>query len=128
AERAMRFIEENLYDNNRLMARFRDGETRYNGYVDDYANLLWAYIELYSTTFDVAYLQKGKELADDMLTLFWDETEGGFFLSGSDSEAMIYREKEMYDGALPSGNGVAAGMLTRIRFSTGETVYLDKVE
>src|SRR5699024_5770160 len=55
-------------------------------------------------------------------------TEGGFFLSGSDSEAMISREKEMYDGALPSGNGVAAVMLTRIGYLTGETVYLDKVE
>lgn len=125
---AMRFIEDNLYQDGRLMARFRDGEAKFKGYLDDYANLLWACSELYAATFETNYLQKGKLLADDMVTLFWDESDGGFFLNGHDSEAMISREKEIYDGALPSGNSVAGVMLARMGYLTGETSYLDKVE
>lgn len=128
AKGAIHFIEQNLYHHGRLMARYRDGEAKYKGYLDDYASLLWAYIELYNATFTPAYLEKGKALADDMLQLFWDKTDGGFFLSGNDGETMISREKEIYDGALPSGNGIAAVMLTQIGYLTGETSYLDKVE
>lgn len=128
AEQALRFIEGYVYRNGRLLTRFRDGEAKYNGYLDDYANLLWAYIELYDATFEAGYLQKGKTLAGDMLELFWDKAEGGLYLNGSDSEVMISREKEIYDGALPSGNGVASVMLTRLGYLTGDTLYLDKVD
>jgi len=128
AEKAMRFIEGNLFRESRLMARYREGETKYNGYIDDYANLLWAYIELYETTFQTDYLKKGKKILDDMIALFWDEEDGGFYFSGEDSETLISREKEVYDGALPSGNSVAAVMLTRMGYLTGEIKYLDKAE
>ncbi|HLR67639.1 thioredoxin domain-containing protein [Virgibacillus alimentarius] len=128
AKEAMQFIEENLYHGKRLMARYRDGETKYNAYIDDYAFLLWAYVELYNTSFSIDYLRKGKELADQMIGLFWDETDGGFYFSGDDSEVLISREKEIYDGALPSGNSVAAVMLMRLGYLTGELKYLDKVE
>lgn len=126
AEKAMQFIETNLFRADRLMARYREGETKYNGYIDDYAYLLWAYVELYQNNFQLDYLQKGKGLLDQMIRLFWDEQNGGFFFSGSDSETLISREKEIYDGALPSGNGVAAVMLTNMAYLTGETAYLDK--
>src|SRR5699024_9414399 len=107
AEKALQFIEQNLLKNDRLMARFRDGETKYKGYLDDYAFLIWAYIELYQATFSLSYLQKAKVLVDDMLDLFWDEQHGGFYLSGKDGEQLIAQDKEIYDGALPSGNSVA---------------------
>lgn len=128
AEKAIRFIEENLFQDSRLMARYRDGEAKYNGYIDDYANLLWAYIALYQTTQSLGYLKKGERMLKAMITLFWDEKDGGFYFSGNDSEALIAREKEIYDGALPSGNSVAAMMLTWMGNLTGETKYLDKVE
>ncbi|HLQ70523.1 MAG TPA: thioredoxin domain-containing protein [Bacillota bacterium] len=128
AEQAIQFIECNLFSDGRLMTRFREGEAKYKGYVDDYANMLWAYVELYHATYNNTFLKKGKSLADDMLTLFWDEAEGGFYLNGNDSEAMIAREKEIYDGAIPSGNGIASVMLTQLGYLTGETSYLDKVE
>lgn len=128
AEKAMQFIEANLFQEGRLMARYREGETKYNGYIDDYAYLLWAYLELYQNTSQLDYLQNGKILLDQMSTLFWDEQNGGFFFNGKDSETLISREKEIYDGALPSGNGVAAVMLTNMAYLTGETTYLDKAE
>src|SRR5699024_3622428 len=96
--------------------------------LDDYAFLIWAYAELYQATFSLRYLQKAKDLIKDMLDLFWDEHHGGFYLSGKDAEQLIAEDKEIYDGALPSGNSVAGFMLTRMGYLTGETVYLDKVE
>ena len=128
AEKTIQFIEENLFQNGRLMARFRDGETKYKGYLDDYAFLIWAYAELYQATFSLSYLQKAKDLIEEMLDLFWDEQHGGLYLSGKDAEQLIAEDKEIYDGALPSGNSVAGFMLTRMGYLTGETVYLDKVE
>src|SRR5690625_2346024 len=86
AIQASQFIEENLFVDDRLMARYRDGETKFNAYLDDYVYLIWAYIELYESTYDLNYLQKAKLLMDDMIKLFWDETNGGFYYTGSDSE------------------------------------------
>ena len=83
---------------------------------------------MYGTTSSLNYLQKGKKLLDDMLDLFWDEQYGGFFQTGIDAEQLLSREKEIYDDALPSGNGLAAVMLVKMAFLTGETSYLDKVE
>ncbi len=128
AEKALGFIEANLFQNGRLMARWREEETKYKAYLDDYAYLLWAYTELYENTFHPAYLKKGKILLEQLISLFWDEQDGGFFFTGKDSETLITKEKEIYDGALPSGNGVAAVMLTKMAYLTGETAYLDKTE
>ncbi|RLL46730.1 thioredoxin domain-containing protein [Oceanobacillus piezotolerans] len=128
AETALQFIEEKLVVDDRLMARYRDGETKYKAYLDDYAFLLWGYLELYDATFALTYLEKSRKLADQMLELFWDEENGGFFFSGIDSETLIAKDKEIYDGALPSGNSVAGVMLTRLGQLTGETSYLENVE
>lgn len=128
AEEAIAFIEEKLYKEGRLMARYRDGETKYKAYIDDYAFLLWGNIELYNATFSTDYLQKAKKLAEAMIDLFWDGKDGGFYFSGKDSEKLIARDKEIYDGAIPSGNSVAAVMLTRLGFLTGENTYLDKTD
>lgn len=128
AESTITFMEEKMIHNKRIMARYRDGEVKFNGYLDDYAYLLWAYIELYNATLSLTYLKKARNLADDMFELFWDDDEGGFFFSGYDSEELLSREKEIFGGALPSGNGVAAVCLAQLGFLTGETRYLDRLE
>jgi uncharacterized protein len=127
-KRAVAFIEEKLMVDDRLMARYRDGETKYKAYIDDYAYLSWAYLELYDATYSLEYLEKASALVDNMLALFWDEENGGFFFSGNDSEELIAVDKDIYDGALPSGNSVAAVMLARIGYLSGENRYLDKVD
>src|SRR5699024_6678088 len=86
AEKTIQFIEENLFQNGRLMERFRDEETKYKGYLDDYAFLIWAYAELYQATFFLIYLAKAMFVCKVMLDLFWDEHHGGFYLSGKDGE------------------------------------------
>jgi len=128
AIQASQFIEENLFVDDRLMARYRDGETKFNAYLDDYVYLIWAYIELYESTYDLNYLQKAKLLMDDMIKLFWDETNGGFYYTGSDSEKLIMRDKEIFDSDSPSGNSIAAFVLIKLSSLTGEMTYLEKCE
>jgi len=126
AEKAIAFIETNLVQNGRLQARYRDGEAKYPAYLDDYAFLLWSYIELYEATFSTGYLVKAKKLANQLVELFWDENNGGFYFTGKDSEALLSQDKEIFDGALPSGNGVVAVMFTRLAYLSGDDSYLDK--
>lgn len=122
AEAAYGFIQRNLVrGDGRLLARYRDGETAFPAYLDDYAFLVWGLIELYQATFKTGYLKRALELNRDMLDLFWDEREGGLFLYGEDSEQLIMRPKEVYDGALPSGNSVALYNMLRLSRMTGDT-------
>jgi uncharacterized protein YyaL (SSP411 family) len=109
AEQAVKFIKTNLRrDDGRLLARYRDGEAAFPAYVDDYAFLIWGLIELYEASFDLEYFQFAIELNNQMIDLFWDQENGGLYFYGSDSEQLFTRNKEIYDGAVPSGNSVAA--------------------
>ncbi|AFS77885.1 thioredoxin domain-containing protein [Gottschalkia acidurici 9a] len=115
AERSANFILENLIDREgRLLARYRDGETKYKAYLEDYAYLVHGLIELYQSTFKMEYLEKAIKLNQDMLDLFWDDNEGGLFIYGKDSEQLVLQHKEIYDGAQPSGNSVASLNLIRL--------------
>lgn len=120
AEEAVQFIYNNLIDENgRLLARFREGEAAYEAYSEDYAFLIWGLIELYEASFEPEYLKKALKLNGDMYKYFWDKDEGGFFLYGEDSEELIWRPKEIYDGAMPSANSVAALNMLRLGKLTG---------
>jgi uncharacterized protein YyaL (SSP411 family) len=115
AEKAMDFILSNMINSEgRLMARYREGEIAHLGYLEDYAFLVHALIELYEATFNVKYLTKALELNENMLKLFKDEEQGGLFLYGIDGEQLIVRPKDIYDGAIPSGNSVATLNMLRL--------------
>jgi uncharacterized protein YyaL (SSP411 family) len=121
AARTVRFIQQRLQrEDGRLLARYRDGEAAFLGYLDDYAFLIWGLIELYEATFDPDYIIYALELQEQQNKLFWDEEEGGFYFYGSDGEALLFRPKELYDGAMPSGNSVAALNLLRLARLTGK--------
>ena len=108
--------------NGRLYRRYRQGEVANPGYADDYAFLIWGLLELYETVFDVNYLAEAVRLQEDMSRIFGD-TDGGFFYTGADGEKMIAKEKEIYDGALPSSNSVAAMNLLRLGKMTGNLEF-----
>ncbi|NOU99100.1 thioredoxin domain-containing protein [Paenibacillus planticolens] len=115
AARAADFLLRELRrEDGRLLARYRDGEAAFLGYVDDYAFLVWGLIELYEATFELRYLREAVQLNAEMLRLFGDEEKGGLFFYGSDAEQLLTRPKEIYDGAMPSGNGAAALNLQRL--------------
>ena len=119
AKQAAQFIDTRLTDETgRLYVRFRDGHAAHYGVIDDYAFYCMALCSLYEATFEIKYIKRALKLAEDMLELFWDDKYGGFFLNASDSEQLIYRPKEVYDGAIPSGNSVAGYVLMRLAHLT----------
>ena len=130
AEKALSFIFKRLRrsDDGRLLARYRDGEAAYPAYLDDYAFLIWALIELYQTIYRPDYLGKALELNAQMLDLFWDRENGGFFLVGKDGEELLARTKEIYDGAIPSGNSAACMNLLRLAALTGDFSLREKAQ
>ena len=84
------------------------------GYLDDYACFIWGLIELYEATFNPRYLAAAVDLHRIQIELFWDDSGGGFFMTAKDSEELIARPKDLYDGAVPSGNSVALLNLLRL--------------
>ncbi len=124
AEKAMDFILSKMSDKEgRLYHRYREGEAAVAAFLDDYAFLIWGLIELYETTFKIRYLKKALELCDDMVGHFWDEENFGFYLTADDAEEVLVRKKEIYDGALPSGNSVAMLNLVRLGKMTANSEF-----
>jgi uncharacterized protein YyaL (SSP411 family) len=127
AARAADFLLKNLRrPDGRLLHRYREGEAAIVGYLDDYAFLIWGLLELYEATFQTRYLKEAVTLANDMLKIFWDEKDGGFFFTGEDAEEVLARTKEVYDGAIPSGNSVALLDLIRLGRMTANEEFEDK--
>jgi uncharacterized protein YyaL (SSP411 family) len=121
AARALEFVSARLVrEDGRLLARYRDGEAAHPGYLDDYAFLLRARLELFEATSDPAHLRDAVSLAREMDRHFWDDADGGYFFTGEDAEPLLARAKESYDGAIPSGNSVAAVALLRLSKMTGD--------
>ncbi|MBP1723920.1 MAG: hypothetical protein H6Q44_1625, partial [Deltaproteobacteria bacterium] len=112
----------------RLYRRWREGEVAISGFLEDYAFLVWGLIELYEATFRVRYLEEAFHLNRLMIELFGDKERGGFYFSGKDNEALITRQKELYDGATPSGNSVAALNMLRLARMTGKIDLEKEVE
>jgi uncharacterized protein YyaL (SSP411 family) len=97
-----------------LYHRYAKGEKAIGGFLDDYAFLVWGLIEVYEACFDAKYLQAALELTKTMTKRFWDEQTGGFYFTTETAEQEFQRRKEVYDGALPSGNSVAMLDLLRL--------------
>ena len=117
---AVSFIMKNLIrKDGRLLARYREGNAAIPAFVDDYAFLIWGLIELYETTYKSLYLKLAVDLNNDLIKYFWDDKNGGLFVYGNDSEQLITRSKEIYDGATPSGNSVSALNFLRLARLTG---------
>ena len=115
AGRAVDFILKNLRDKNgKLLHRYRDGESGIRANLTDYAFLVWGLTELYEATFDVKYLETALELNSELIKNFWDEANGGFYFTSNDDEELLVRQKEINDGAMPSGNSVAMLNLVRL--------------
>ncbi len=109
----------------RLMHSHRDGHTSAPAYLDDYAFMIWGLLELYEAVFDIRYLKKAIELNDYLIRHFWDET-GGFYFTSDDGEEILIRQKEAYDGAIPSGNSIAMMNLIRLARITANVEWEEK--
>lgn len=114
ARKSADFVLDRLYENGRLLHRFRDGESAINGYLDDYSFMTFGLIELFESTMDAKYLEAAIILVKTAKDLFYDTEEGGFFGSPKDGEELPVRMKEGHDGAIPSGNSVHMYNLLRL--------------
>lgn len=129
AEKAFAFLETNLVKNEKLFHRYNSGEAAITAMADDYAFLVWAMIELYETTFNPEYLEKAVYWNEQFIKSFWDEDKGGFYLSIADEDQVYGRQKQIFDGAIPSSNSVSMLNLIRLSRLTGKTEledYADK--
>jgi uncharacterized protein YyaL (SSP411 family) len=124
AARAAGFILQKLTnDKGRLLKRYRKGKAGLPAHIDDYAFMVWGLLELYQATFEIHYLKDAITLNDRMLKHFWDEQNGGLYMTADDSEKLLVRSKAIYDGAIPSGNSVATMNLMRLAGLTANTEY-----
>jgi uncharacterized protein YyaL (SSP411 family) len=114
------FVEKNLLRDGTLYARYRDGDVAFRGYLDDYAFLIWAYLEMREATLDETYLGKAVSLAQAMVESFWDPDVSAFYVTADDAEELIVRPREFWDGTIPSGNSAAIMDLLRISRLTGD--------
>jgi uncharacterized protein YyaL (SSP411 family) len=128
ADGALDFVRRHLWKDGRLLATSKDGVSHLNAYLDDYAYLANALLEMLQVRWrneDVAWL---REIVDAMLAHFEDGKLGGFFFTSDDHETLIHRSKSFSDDAIPAGNGIAACVLVRAGYLLGETRWLDAAE
>ena len=128
ARRAARFILDRMVDEGRLLATYREGRARFHAYLDDYAYFIGGLVELYESDFDIEWLGHARTLAEDLERLFWDQNQGGFFFTGTDHESLLVRTKTGFDGAMPSGNAVAATYLHKLASYTGEESFSTRAQ
>ena len=128
AEKACDFIEKELSDNDTLYVSFRSGQRGSVGFLDDYAFYIFALIQLYEASFKQKYLSKATELCKKAIKDFFDKENGGFYFYGNENEQLIIKPKEIYDGAVPSGNSVMAYNLVFLSLLTEDMLFSETSE
>src|SRR5580704_11971117 len=128
ASAAVDFVRHHLWRDGRLVAAYKDGRAHLPAYLDDYAFLADALLELLQTRWRSSDLELARRLADVLLDQFEDAESGGFFFTATEHEKLIHRSKTFADESVPSGNGFAASTLCRLGLLLGETRYLDAAE
>ena len=106
-----------------LRRTWKNGTAKLNAYLEDYATVCGAFLDLFETTGQRAWLDRARELMDKQLELFWDDEAGDFYFTGSNHEELLVRHKEHMDNATPSGNSVSCLNLLRLSQFTGENSY-----
>jgi hypothetical protein len=124
ARRAMDFLRTRHWQGGRLLATSRHGKVHLPAYLDDYAFLLAALLELMESDHRATDGDFARQLADVLLERFEDKEHGGFFFTAHDHETLIQRPKTAHDNALPAGNGIAALALRRLGDLLGDARYL----
>jgi hypothetical protein len=116
------FILNQMHQGDVLYHSYAKGQTAIEGFLDDYAFFVYGLIELYEATFEDKYIQAAAELTKSMVAKFWDQKNGGFYQT-QNSDAAMPKMKQLYDGAIPSGNSVALQDLLWFSRLTNEPVY-----
>lgn len=108
-----------------LWHTWKDGTAKYEAFLDDYAFLIAALIDLYEATFEERYLERAIDYTGHVMQEFWDEESGLFFFTGSGQKDIILRKKDLYDSAMPSGNAAMLINLQKLGFMSGNESFSD---
>ena len=125
AKKSIDFFENNFEKDHILHRTFKNDESKLNGYLDDYAYMANASIDMFESTSDPKYLQFATNLANHLITHFWDDSTHGFFFTSDNHEKLIIRPKNNYDLSMPSGNSVAAHVLLRLHHIMQNKQFLE---
>ncbi|MCX6147341.1 MAG: thioredoxin domain-containing protein [Candidatus Kapabacteria bacterium] len=125
---AAEFIIDNLYKGNKLLHRYRDGESKFDANLDDYSYLCYGLIMLFKSTFNPKYLRIVFELQETMNKEFEDKVNGGYYNTKVENIDTIARIKELFDGAMPSGNSIQMMNLVELFNITSDITFRDKVD
>jgi uncharacterized protein YyaL (SSP411 family) len=128
ALRAIDFILRQLVRDGRLLHSWKDGQAKLPAYLDDYAGFVGCLLDAFEATGERRYLELAERFQRDAVAQFWDEVQGGFFLTGPDHETLIQRPKDPFDHAVPGGNSLAVHNLLRLYYATGEDEHLQRAE
>jgi uncharacterized protein YyaL (SSP411 family) len=128
AKRCADFIWSQQWCDGKLHRIHKDGQSSIVGCLEDYAYLLEALVTLYETSLQSEWIAKASQLADAMVEEFWDEEEGGFFLTGKSGEQLVSKLKNPADEAMPSANAIASMALLKLGRLTGNKIYTEKSE
>ena len=128
AEKNASFLLEKLVADGRLRRSYKDGQARFNGYLEDYACVADGLLALYEATFERRWLREAASLADAILELFWEEAEGAFYDTAVDHEELVTRPRDVYDNATPSGSSVAVDVLLKLSVLLDREDYQERAE
>ncbi len=128
AERAVSFVRDRLYRDGRLLRTWTAGEAKLDAYLDDYAFLMNALVDLYEANGDASLLDEAAALGAVVIVRFEDREAGGFFFTATDHEPLVHRPKPVFDGSVPSGNSAAVQGLLRLFHYLGDDRFLASAE
>jgi len=111
AVRNAEFLNREMVHDGRVMRSHTKGQTRIDGFLEDYAAVALGFAAVYEMTFDPQWIRQATDIAHKMIELFWDETLGAFFDTAKDAEALITRPRDVADNAMPSGTSLAVDLL-----------------
>ena len=125
AEKCISFIEENLTDGGKLLRTYKNGTSKIQAYLEDYAYLIGSLLDVFEINPEKKYLERASTLGKYLIDHFWDSENKNFFMTADNHEKLIIRTKSNYDLSMPSGNSVAANSLLRLYHLTQERKFLD---
>ena len=127
ARRNAAFLLDSMRDGNgRILRTWRNGQAKLLGYLEDYACLADGLLALHEATLESRWLREANEVAKGIIELFWDDTVGGFYDTGSDHESLMIRPRDVFDNAQPCGGSVATDVLLRLAIITGNDDFATK--
>ena len=119
------FIENNLFDNGKLLRTYKNGTAKIDGYLEDYSYFINALLDVFEIKPDLKYLQLALKLGHHLVNHFWDSSNNSFFMTSDTHEKLIIRPKSNYDLSLPSGNSVSSFVMLRLYHLSQEQKFLE---